>query len=137
MGDTAVEVALSIRAEHADGPLWDAATGRLWWVDISGQRVHCFDPESGSDTSWATCGQPGGVVLSAAGEPVVASPEGLAVLDRSSGTMDLRVPVEQGTGPRTARTTLRPTAGAGPGSARWPTTSGHATRRCTGSMAAR
>ena len=40
-------------------------------------------------------GQPGGVVLDAAGEPVVASPEGLAVLDRSTGTMDLRVPVEQ------------------------------------------
>jgi sugar lactone lactonase YvrE len=95
MGDTAVEVALSIRAEHAEGPLWDAATGRLWWVDITGQRVHCFDPASGNDTSWATRGQPGGVVLSAAGKPVVASPEGLAVLDRSSGTMDLRVPVEQ------------------------------------------
>jgi sugar lactone lactonase YvrE len=31
----------------------------------------------------------------AAGEPVVASPEGLAVLDRSTGTMDLRVPVER------------------------------------------
>ena len=95
MSDTGIEVALSIRAEHAEGPLWDAATARLWWVDITGQRVHCFDPASGSDTSWATRGQPGGVVLSEAGEPVVASPEGLAVLDRSTGEMDLRVPVEQ------------------------------------------
>lgn len=95
MGDIQVEVALSIRAEHAEGPLWDAATGRLWWVDITGQRVHCFDPASGNDSSWSTSGQPGGVVLSAAGEPVVASPEGLAVLNRSTGTMDLRVPVEQ------------------------------------------
>ena len=95
MGDTPVEVALSIRAEHAEGPLWDAATSRLWWVDITGQRVHCSDPASGNDTSWATCGQPGGVVLSAAGEPVVAGPEGLAVLDRSTGAMDLRVPVER------------------------------------------
>jgi xylono-1,5-lactonase len=95
MGDTEVEVALSIRAEHAEGPVWDAVTARLWWVDITGQRVHCFDPDSGNDTSWATCGQPGGVVLSEAGEPVVATPEGLAVLDRSTGTMNLRVPVEQ------------------------------------------
>ena len=95
MGDTAVEVALSIRAEHAEGPMWDAATGRLWWVDITGQRVHCFDPASGNDSSWATAGQPGGVLLGAAGEPVVASPAGLAVLDRSTGTMDLRVPVER------------------------------------------
>ncbi len=95
MGDTPVEVTLSIRAEHAEGPLWDAATARLWWVDITGQRVHCSDPASGNDSSWATAGQPGGVVLAAAGEPVVASPEGLAVLDRNTGTMDLRVPVEQ------------------------------------------
>ena len=94
MGDIPVEVALSIRAEHAEGPLWDAATGRLWWVDITGQRVHCFDPQTGNDGSWSTPGQPGGVVLSTAGEPVVASPEGLAVLDRTNGTMDLRVPVE-------------------------------------------
>ena len=78
MGDTAVEVTLSIRAEHAEGPLWDAATARLWWVDITGQRVHCFDPATGNHSSWATAGQPGGVVLSTAGEPVVASPEGLA-----------------------------------------------------------
>jgi xylono-1,5-lactonase len=95
MGDTEVEVTLSIRAEHAEGPLWDATTARLWWVDITGQRVHSFDPATGNHSSWATAGQPGGVVLSAAGEPVVASPEGLAVLDRSTGTTDLRVPIEQ------------------------------------------
>ena len=94
MGDTAAEVVLSIRAEHAEGPLWDAATARLWWVDITGQRVHCFDPATGNHSSWTTAGQPGGVVLNGAGEPVVASPEGLAVLDRSTGTMDLRVPIE-------------------------------------------
>ena len=95
MGDTAVDVALSIRAEHAEGPLWDAATARLWWVDITGRRVHCWDPATGNHSSWATAGQPGGVVLDGAGELVVASPEGLAVLDRGTGTMDLRVPIEQ------------------------------------------
>ena len=46
MGDTPVEVALHVRAQHAEGPLWDAATGCLWWVDITGERVHCFDPTS-------------------------------------------------------------------------------------------
>ncbi len=95
MGDTPVEVALSVRGEHAEGPLWDAATARLWWVDITGERVHCFDPGSSEHSSWSTAGQAGGVVLGAMGEPVVASPEGLAVLDRSTGTLDLRVPIEQ------------------------------------------
>ncbi len=94
MGDTPVEVALDIRPQHAEGPLWDAGTARLWWVDITGERVHCFDPESSNDSSWSTSGQPGGVVLDATGAPVVASPEGLAVLDRTTGAMKLRVPIE-------------------------------------------
>ncbi|MGZ4458299.1 MAG: SMP-30/gluconolactonase/LRE family protein, partial [Nocardioidaceae bacterium] len=72
-----------------------AATARLWWVDIAGERVHCLDPATGEDTSWSTTGQPGGVVLDGAGHPVVAAPEGLARLDRSAGTTDLLVPVER------------------------------------------
>ncbi len=95
MGDTPVEVALSVGALHAEGPLWDAATARLWWVDIAGERAHCFDPASGEDRSWSVAGQPGGVVLSAAGEPVVASPDGLALLDQRTGQMELRAPVER------------------------------------------
>jgi sugar lactone lactonase YvrE len=95
VADPLVEVALDVRAQHAEGPLWDAATARLWWVDIAAERVHCFDPRSGSDISWPTDGQPGGVVLGAEGEPVVATPGGLAVLDRESGSLDLRVAVEK------------------------------------------
>jgi len=95
VGDTPVEVVLSLRAQHAEGPLWDAETARLWWVDIMGQRVHRFDPVSSKDTSWSTLAQPGGVVLNTAGEPVVAMPEGLAVLDMSTGRTSLSVPIER------------------------------------------
>jgi sugar lactone lactonase YvrE len=94
MGDTPVDVVLSIRAQHPEGPLWDAATARLWWVDIAGERAHWFDPESTADCSWRTVGQPGGIVLATTGEPVVAAPGGLAVLDRATGAMHLRVPIE-------------------------------------------
>lgn len=97
MGEASAEVVLDLRAQHAEGPLWDAETARLWWVDIMGQRVHCSDPESGKDVSWPTPGQPGGVVLSTAGEPVIATPSGLAILDRTTGRTDLRVPIEQET----------------------------------------
>ena len=76
MGDVTVDVALSIRARHPEGPLWDAATARLWWVDIVGERVHSFDPISGKDRSWSTPGQPGGVLLGVSGEPVVCRVEG-------------------------------------------------------------
>jgi hypothetical protein len=46
MGGIAVEVALSIRAEHAEGPLWDAAmgtlTGRRRFLDFSDAQVHRY-----------------------------------------------------------------------------------------------
>jgi len=95
VGDVPVEVAVHVRAEHAEGPIWDAMTARLWWVDITARRVHCFDPQTGNGSWWATVGQPGGVILSAAGDPVVAGPDGLAVLDRVTGTTDLRVAIER------------------------------------------
>jgi sugar lactone lactonase YvrE len=95
MSDIQVEVALHIRAQHPEGPLWDSETARLWWVDIVSERVHCFAPESSLDCSWDVGGQPGGVVIAEAGEPVVASPEGLAVLDPDTGKLDLRVPIER------------------------------------------
>lgn len=95
MGDVPVEVALSVRGEHAEGPLWDAETAQLWWVDIAGRRVHCFDPQSGQHTSWTTFAEPGGVILSASGEPIVAIPVGLAALERTTGELELRVVIEQ------------------------------------------
>ena len=75
------------------------------------------------------------MVLSTAGEPVMAGPEGLAVLDRSTGTMDLRVPVEQDkpeNRANDAKTDSRDESGSAP----WPMTNGHATERSTGSVAA-
>ena len=92
--DVAVEIAVGAGAQHPEGPLWDAATARLWWVDIAGERVHRLDPATGDDRSWPTPGQPGGVVLDAAGEPVVATPGGLARLDRETGATTMLVPVE-------------------------------------------
>lgn len=95
MGDSTVEVALHVHARHAEGPLWDAATARLWWVDIAGTRVHCFDPSTGRDEAWTVAGEPGGVVLDGEGAPIVAMPEGLAALDRTTGAAALVVPIER------------------------------------------
>jgi sugar lactone lactonase YvrE len=94
MGDLDVNVALHLRAEHPEGPIWDALSARLWWVDITGERVNCFDPVSGAYSSWCTPGQPGGVVIDSTGDPVVATPRGLAVLDRETGLSTHCVPIE-------------------------------------------
>jgi len=95
MGDVAVEVVVGPGPKHSEGPLWDAVTGRLWWVDIAGQAVHRTDPGSGENRAWPTPWQPGGVVLDAWGRPVVAAPDGLVLLDTDDGGTTMLVPVEQ------------------------------------------
>ncbi len=95
MSDTPVEVALDVGAQHGEGPLWDAESGRLWWVDITGQMVHSFDPATGRDRSWSAPAQPGGVLLDLTGQVLVAAPEGLAELDQDTGALRLRVPIER------------------------------------------
>ena len=89
-----VETALHCDASHAEGPVWDAASGALWWVNIIGERVHRFDPEAQDDSSWPTGGQPGGVVIDAAGVAVVAAPDGLRALDQATGALELIVAIE-------------------------------------------
>ena len=96
MGDREAQPILDVRAQHGEGPCWDAETRRLWWVDITGRRVHCFDPVSGADTSWGTDGQPGGVLIDRQGEPIVGMPDGLALLDRTTGQTRALVPIEAG-----------------------------------------
>ncbi|QHA04431.1 SMP-30/gluconolactonase/LRE family protein [Streptomyces broussonetiae] len=44
------EVAVRAEATLGEGPTWDAATGRLIWLDILGMRLHTYDPATGRRT---------------------------------------------------------------------------------------
>jgi xylono-1,5-lactonase len=94
MGDLDVQVALHLRTEHAEGPTWDAGSARLWWVDITAERVHCLDPATGADSSWPTHGQAGGVVIDTDGSPVLATCDGLAILDPATAAITQYVAIE-------------------------------------------
>ncbi|MFI7319849.1 SMP-30/gluconolactonase/LRE family protein [Streptomyces venezuelae] len=48
------DVAVRAEASLGEGPTWDAATGRLIWVDILGCRVHTYAPGDGRRTVMAT-----------------------------------------------------------------------------------
>jgi sugar lactone lactonase YvrE len=87
------ELVLDARAALGEGPVWDARTSELLWVDITGGAVHRFDPSSGLDRSFETGGFVGAVAPRAAGGYVLAVQNGFAVADRD-GDVRLLAEVE-------------------------------------------
>ena len=51
---TPTDVAVLLRAstQIGEGPVWDARSARLYWVDIVGQELHAFNPADGTDTTY-------------------------------------------------------------------------------------
>lgn len=90
----AVRCVLEAGALVGEGPVWCAATRRLWWVDILGRSLHRFDPATGADTVWALPEQPGCLALAADGRLVVALASGLAWFDAAQGTVQPFLPIE-------------------------------------------
>ena len=72
-----VDVVLAAEALLAEGPVWDARSSCLRWVDIYRGRVHRFDPASGADTFFEVGEDVGTVAVRAAGGLVIATTTGL------------------------------------------------------------
>jgi sugar lactone lactonase YvrE len=79
----AVAVALDARAELGEAPVWDTEANRLIWVDIIGQTVHSFDPETGEDNSFAVPQMAGVAIPRQGGGLVLAIGHGFGFLDPS------------------------------------------------------
>ncbi|MFL4903946.1 SMP-30/gluconolactonase/LRE family protein [Streptomyces sp. MMS24-I2-30] len=78
---TGYEVAVRAEATLGEGPTWDAATGRLIWIDILGMRVHGYDPASGRRTVRTTEQHVGAVKPRAGGGLVLNLRDGIGLLD--------------------------------------------------------
>lgn len=76
-----VEVAFRAEARLGEGPTWDAATGRMVWVDILSAEVHFLDPGSGSGTVLATGQHVGAARPRAGGGLVVNLRDGVGLYD--------------------------------------------------------
>jgi L-arabinonolactonase len=78
-----------------EGPVWDAARGRLYWVDIKAPRLDWFDPASGEDGGVDLGVQVTSVAPRANGQGLLAAARsGLGILDPDTGTFELRLEVE-------------------------------------------
>jgi sugar lactone lactonase YvrE len=60
-----------------EGPLWDAGSRRLYWVDILENRVYRYDPAGGGVETWRTSEQVGFVLVRASGQLVAGFKSGL------------------------------------------------------------
>lgn len=73
-----VELVADAHAELGEGPLWDARTGELLWVDILAGVVHRFDPATGADRAFDAGSYVGAVVPRAQGGYALAVASGFA-----------------------------------------------------------
>jgi sugar lactone lactonase YvrE len=75
------------RYEVAEGPVWDAQSGKLFWVDIIGKTIHAIDPLSGAQQVWPSQDFPTALAISRDGNrSMVALAAGMAWLDFKSGS---------------------------------------------------
>lgn len=82
------------RCELGEGPLWDVARGRLWWVDIKGRRLHWLHAESGERDGVDVQVMPAAMALRGDGTLLLACERGVGVLDATGGAFELRTPLE-------------------------------------------
>lgn len=71
----------------AEGPVWDAQLGKLFWVDIIGKTIHAFDPATGEQQVWTSTDFPTALALAETGNrALVALASGMAWLDFDTGS---------------------------------------------------
>ena len=87
------ELVVRTRAEVGEGPIWDAGTETLVWVDITGSAVHRFDPSTGHDLCMDVGIDVGAVAVRASGGLVLAATDGFRAL-AADGSQTLLVEVE-------------------------------------------
>ncbi|HEY3245533.1 MAG TPA: SMP-30/gluconolactonase/LRE family protein, partial [Phycisphaerae bacterium] len=91
MTSEAATCVLEIRSNLGEGPLWQAAERRLYWVDLLRPAVYRFDPASGRNEQLrADIGSyVGGLVFRERGGWIVVKEDGISAVDAVSGRRQL------------------------------------------------
>jgi len=64
-----------------EGPLWDAARGCLWWIDIEGRHLHRYDLQDDRHHAQVMPGRPGFVALHESGKLVLGIERHIVLFD--------------------------------------------------------
>ena len=85
--DPGVECVLPWAAYLGEGPLWDADSQRLVWVDILAPAVHAFSPATGHNDTSVLPRLVGSLALRSNGGFVALTQDGLETLELESGRL--------------------------------------------------
>lgn len=81
-----------------EGPVWDAGSGRLFWFDIKGKRLHWYAPGAGETGVWELPIRCSAAAPRARGGLIVACEAGLAGFDPGTGELSVIQPLALGEG---------------------------------------
>lgn len=88
------------KAGCAEGLLWDAARACIWWVDISGKALHRFEPETKRATRVQLPFLISALALHQDGRLIIATAQGLGVVDEVNGDIEIVINPEEKPGNR-------------------------------------
>lgn len=86
------------KLQLGEGPVWDAEQKLLYYVDIEGKEIGCYDPGSGRHVFWKTQEMPGCIVLDGQGNLISAEKDMLVRLNTRTDKREIiaRFPVKEG-----------------------------------------
>jgi sugar lactone lactonase YvrE len=82
------------RTRLGESPVWDAASGRLFFVDIPEQRLHALDPASGKVEAWPMPEKIGSLALCRDGRILVALKSSVQLFTPSNDRLERLAAVE-------------------------------------------
>ncbi|HEX5115555.1 MAG TPA: SMP-30/gluconolactonase/LRE family protein [Pseudonocardiaceae bacterium] len=96
-----VDLVWAIDGRGAESPVWDAATGALWFADLSGGVLYRTDPSGTDRRQWVLPERVGSFGLCRSGRLVVALTRTVALFDPATGDLaPLTGPIDEPAGNR-------------------------------------
>ena len=90
------ELLLDAKSPLGEGPIWDIHRQVLWWTDILGRVVHCYNPIDGTNRTWVIGQMVGTLVIAKCGELVLAAQNGFLRFNPQTGATESIVDPEPG-----------------------------------------
>lgn len=89
-----VELVVDAKAALGEGPHWDGPSGLLYWVDISGSTLHCYNRSLSKEDRYEFDQMVSAVVPAKDGSLILTMQDGIYRYERSEGMLRQLVPVE-------------------------------------------